>query len=278
MRAKAVVWLAIIALALLGLTPGVAAQEEAAQTPQGPGPAPAPGRAALAASQQVPMTPGAVPVGVVPAIPVSGTAAPGPTPTNLGGEVSTMGPYTLGPDDVVQIDVRNQPEFSGSFVIGQDGMIQYGIIGDIPANGLTKEELAEVVADSLKRYVRFPSVYVTITGFNSKAIYVLGRVAAPGKYAMRGDAIKIRDALVAAGLEAQYAALSRVRVIKPAADGDPQVRKVNLQKAMYRGELADDIELVNGDVVVVPTSLWGYIALGFRFVLSPVVSVAKWAI
>src|SRR3989338_1547241 len=264
-----------VAMALAVMAPYAAAQEEVAQTPQGPGPAMGPGHAPVAASPSSPMGPGAVPVGVVPAIAVSGTPASVPTPTNLGGEVSTLGPYTLGPDDVVFIDVRNQPDFSGSFVVGQNGMIQYGIIGDVKADGLTKEELAEVVADRVQQYVRFPSVHVTITGFNSKAIYIVGRVASPGKYAMRGDTNKIRDALVAAGLEAEYAALARVRVIKT-DPSKPKVKKVNLQRVLYKGQTADDVDLVNGDVVMVPTSLWGYVSLFFKALFGPVTRVAKW--
>jgi len=49
--------------------------------------------------------------------------------------------YTLGRGDVIEIIVRNQPEFSGKFVIGPDGNIQYRFVGDIKAEGLTKEEL-----------------------------------------------------------------------------------------------------------------------------------------
>jgi hypothetical protein len=46
--------------------------------------------------------------------------------------------YTLGRDDIIQIDVRNQPEFSGMFLIGFDGRIQYNYLGDIPIAGMTK--------------------------------------------------------------------------------------------------------------------------------------------
>ena len=116
------------------------------QTPQGPGPAQGPGRAPLGAASYAPMTTADGAVGLVPAVRVSGVQAPGAVPTNLGGDISTVGPYTLGPDDVVHIDVRNQPEFTGTFVVGQNGMIQYGILGDIKANGLAKAELADVVA------------------------------------------------------------------------------------------------------------------------------------
>lgn len=251
-------------------------KDKVVQVPQGPGPAPTAGHAAVGASATSPMSTAPGAVGVVPAFAISGETANGPVPTNLGGQVSTLGPYTLGPDDVVFIDVRGQPEFTGQFVVGHDGIIQYGILGDVQADGLTKEALAQVVADRLKQYVRFPSVHVTITGFNSKAIYIFGRVGSPGKYAMRGDAIKIRDALVAAGLEAQYAALGRVRIIKTDPKA-PKVRHVNLSQVVYKGRTAEDVDLVNGDVIVVPTSLWGYIAIGFRSLFSPIVRIARFA-
>jgi hypothetical protein len=52
-------------------------------------------------------------------------------------------PYTLGIEDVLEIIVQNQPEFSGRYVIGPDGKIQYSFVGDIKAEGLTKAELKQ---------------------------------------------------------------------------------------------------------------------------------------
>ena len=48
-------------------------------------------------------------------------------------------PYTLGIGDVVDVQVRNQPEFSEKYIVGPDGNIQYAFVGDIQAEGLTKE-------------------------------------------------------------------------------------------------------------------------------------------
>ena len=182
-----------------------------------------------------------------------------PTPTNLGGPIVTMGPYTLGKDDIVHIAVRGQPDFSGNFVVSPEGKIQYGYVGDIQAEGLTKEHLRDIITEKLKQYVRVPSVQVTILGFNSKAIYILGKVARPGKYAMRGDSIKIRDALIAAGLVTSHAALKRVQIIK-ADPTDPTHRTVNLKSVLYKGKMKDNIDLVAGDIVLVPSTVWGAIS------------------
>ena len=192
-----------------------------------------------------------------------------PTTTNLGAPAMNWGPYTLGPDDVVHIAVRNQPEFTGTFVIGHDGKIQMGLLGDIDADELTKEELGHRVEERLKRYVRLPIVLVTIVGFNSKAIYILGRVARPGKYAMRGDSIKIRDAVIAAGLVVQHAKLRQVHIIKSDPD-DPSFKIIDLQKVLYKGQMKDNVDLVAGDIVVVPTTIWGGINDFLNSLLSPV--------
>jgi protein involved in polysaccharide export with SLBB domain len=191
-----------------------------------------------------------------------------PTQTNLGAPAINWGPYTLGPDDVVFIAVRNQPEFTGTFAIGHDGKIQFGFLGDIEANGLTKEQLARRIEESLRQYVRVPSVNVTIIGFNSKAIYILGRVSNPGKYAMRGDSIPIRDAVIAAGLVVHHAKLRKVHIIKADAK-DPTYRVVDLHKILYKGQMHQNVELVDGDIVVVPTTVWGGINDFLRELIAP---------
>jgi len=192
-----------------------------------------------------------------------------PTTTNLGVPAINWGPYTLGPDDVVHIVVRNQPEFTGVYVIGHDGKIQFGFIGDVQADGLTKEQLAREVEQHLRRYIRVPSVVVTIVGFNSKAIYILGRVARPGKYAMRGDSVKVRDAVIAAGLVVRHAKLRKVHVVK-SDPATPSFRIIDLQKVLYQGIMKNNIDLVAGDIVVIPTTIWG----GINDFLSELISAS----
>lgn len=164
------------------------------------------------------------------------------------------GPYTLGRDDIIRIDVRNQPEFSGDFQIGFDGRIQYNYVGDIPLAGLTKYEVQQVVEKLLDRYIRVPVVTVLILAYNSKVVYVIGEVGRPGKFIMRGDAIKLREAILAAGLPTHDAALRRVHVIKPDLY-EPRIRVVNMKKILYKGQLKDDVDLYPGEIVVVPSTV-----------------------
>ncbi len=239
------------------------------QVPQEPGPALGPQPIEdLVVYKPIPNS--MLPSSVTPAAPGE-TAAPvnSARATGLGGAVvMPMGPYTLGRDDVLSVAVRGQPEFTGTYVIGPDGSLQYGYLGDVKAEGLTKEQLQDVLTELLKKYVRVPAVQVTIIGFNSKAIYIFGNVTRPGKYAMRGDSIKIRDAVIAAGLMTQHAALHRVHIIK-SDPKDPSYRIVDLKDVLYKGKMKHNVDLVAGDIVVVPTTVWGQVTGFIASLIDP---------
>ncbi|GEM_PF-2126572 len=184
------------------------------------------------------------------------------------------GPYTLGRDDVIHVDVRNQPEFSGDFAIGFDGRIQYNYLGDIPIGGLTKYEVQQVLEKMLDRYIRVPSVTVMIVAYNSKVVYVIGEVARPGKFIMRGDVIKLREAILAAGLPTHDAALGRIHVIKPDLN-DPRVRVINMKRILYAGKLKDDVDLYPGEIVVVPSTVLSKINDFLSSLLNPITRAAS---
>lgn len=163
-------------------------------------------------------------------------------------------PYTLGVADVVNINVRNQPEFSGEFEVGPDGMIQYSFVGDIRTEGLTKHELRDVIVKELERYVKTPEVSVSIADYRSKNVYILGDVARPGRYPLRGDSISLKEAIVEAGLPTRGAALRRIYIVKP-DETTPTYKKIDLYNILYKGIMKDNVDLVPGNIVVVPSTV-----------------------
>src|SRR5688572_9261415 len=74
---------------------------------------------------------------------------PPPDPTPMDRE-----PYTIGVTDVLRISVWKNPELSVDAVpVRTDGMISVPLINDVQAEGLTPEELKEVIARELSEYV-----------------------------------------------------------------------------------------------------------------------------
>src|SRR5206468_4151868 len=71
---------------------------------------------------------------------------PDPTPMD-------RAPYTIGVTDVLKITVWKNPELSVDAVpVRSDGMISVPLINDVQAEGLTPEELKDVITRELTEY------------------------------------------------------------------------------------------------------------------------------
>lgn len=182
--------------------------------------------------------------------------------------------YTLGPDDVVSIEVRRHPEFSGRYAVNSEGKIGYKYIGDINVSGLTKIELKQRLTAILGEYIIEPDVDVQIVAYLSKVFYVVGEVHRPGKFFMRGDMISVREALVQAGLPTDAAAMRRSRLITPDESGKKKPGNnyvsVNVYSLLYEGNLEENLVMGPNDILYVPATA---MAKMLR-VISPATSAA----
>ena len=182
--------------------------------------------------------------------------------------------YTLGPNDVIAIEVRRHPEFSGQYTINSEGKIEYKFVGDIIVNGLTKAELNERLTEVLSEYIIEPEIDVSIVAYLSKVFYVVGDVSRPGKFYMKGNTVTVREALVQANLPTQAAAMGRCRLITPNSTGKNNFVDVNVFKLLYEGDLKENLDMEPGDVLYVPATV---IAKIIR-VVSPVTNLAGQAV
>ena len=160
--------------------------------------------------------------------------------------------YTLGFQDVIEVSVLRHSEVSGQFPINAEGAIQYKFVGDIKIAGLKKDEVKDLLFEKLSHYIINPEITVTITGFNSKTVYVVGEVGNPGKIPMRGDTITVREALVQAGLPLLSGKLKAAKLITPDTSGAAAVQGVNIHKLLYQGDLRENLVMVPGDTLYIP--------------------------
>ncbi|MDP3789215.1 MAG: polysaccharide biosynthesis/export family protein, partial [Candidatus Omnitrophota bacterium] len=180
--------------------------------------------------------------------------------------------YTLGPDDVIEIDVRRHPEFSGQYPVNSEGKIEYKFVGDVLVAGLTKVELQERLAKILSEYIVEPDVNVRIAAYLSKVFYVVGEVNMPGKFYMKGNTIPAREALVAAGLPAVgSSAMRKCRLVTPDGRGRNNYKYIDAYALLYGGDLRQNIEMKPGDVLYVPSTIMAKIIR----VISPVTNAVS---
>jgi polysaccharide export outer membrane protein len=197
----------------------------------------------------------------IPAAVLAAATASGVTPL----EAEAMR-YTLGPDDVVAVQIQRHPEFSGTFPVNLEGKIQMQFVGDVDVTGLTKKELAEKIAKLVSSYVINPEVDVTILEYRSKYYLVIGEVNRPGRFFMRSETTTVKDAIIEAGLPMFSAAMRKCVVITPDKNGRIKKRAVDVYAILYGGNLRKNLELHPGDTLYVPSTV---MAKAFR-VIAPI--------
>ncbi len=160
------------------------------------------------------------------------------------------GKYKLGATDAIQVSVRRESDLSGIYTIRPDGYITLDFVGDIYVEGMTPMQVADVLAKTLRPYIRDPDVTIRVTGFNSKKYYVFGETMGVGEFAFDGDITVLRAFSRAKGVT-NRAAWDRIRLVR-ATTTTRQVFKVNLADIVKAGRWETNIQLKASDIIYVP--------------------------
>jgi len=149
-----------------------------------------------------------------------------------------------------------------STVVGPDGKVYFNILPGTDVWGLTLAQARARFEDELSKYVKEkPQVSVALRGIESKQVWVLGRVTAPGVYplatpvtllealSMAGGTMSLtsyRDQ-EAAGIGEELADMQRSFVVRHG-----RVLPVDFQRLIQRGDLSQNIYLQPDDFVYIP--------------------------
>jgi len=185
---------------------------------------------------------------VLGALGCNGSAPPLPPPEPLPGERAT---YVIGVPDQLQVSVWKNPELSISAVVRSDGKISVPLLDDVQAEGLTAEELKEVLTTELSEFIQAPDVTVIVLAMNSKTATLMGPGVGRSTLVPLQRPTRVLDAIAANGGFTTFAKKNRVRIIRPTADGG--MTEYNFSyKGYLNGDLKSNILLEPGDTIVVP--------------------------
>jgi polysaccharide export outer membrane protein len=164
--------------------------------------------------------------------------------------ISQAGPeYKIGPEDQIRISVWENKELTLDLVVRPDGKISMPLIQDVVAEGQTATELANTIQQRLVAFIKEPQVSVIVLQVNAPKFFVIGNVAKPGTFPLRGET-SILQALSLAGGFTQFASPRSIKLIRNTA-GKQEVRKVNYNK-IIDADGEGNYLLKSGDTIVVP--------------------------
>jgi polysaccharide export outer membrane protein len=170
-------------------------------------------------------------------------------------EASLQSEYRIGPGDMLQVFVWNQPELTVTVPVRPDGMISTPLIAGVPAEGKTPPQLAKDLEVALAEFVRNPVVSVMVTEFvgsYAEQIRVVGQAAKPQSLTYRAN-MTLLDVMIAVGGLAEFAAGNRAVLVRQ--EGGQQTRiKVRLGDLLDKGDISANVPMRPGDVLIIPES------------------------
>ncbi|MGE5491134.1 MAG: XrtA/PEP-CTERM system exopolysaccharide export protein [Actinomycetota bacterium] len=162
--------------------------------------------------------------------------------------------YIIGPGDVVNIVVWRNPELSMTVPVRPDGKLASPLVENLNAIGKDPSSLAREIEGALGKYIRDPVVTVVVTQFvgpYSQQIRVVGEAAKPQMLAYKQN-MTLLDVMIAVGGITDFADGNRASILRTAEGGKQY--GVRIKDLVKRGDLAANVEMKPGDIVVIPQS------------------------
>jgi polysaccharide export outer membrane protein len=159
--------------------------------------------------------------------------------------------FVIGNDDVLSINVWNEPNISRVIPVRSDGKISLPLAGEIQAAGQTPLKLEQDITGRLKSYIAEPEVTVMVQEIKSQKFNILGQVNKPGSYVL-GSSLTVLDAIAAAGGFRDFAKQKNIYVLRQNADGTQTKLPFNYKEVLKGQNLAQNIKLQPRDTIVIP--------------------------
>jgi polysaccharide biosynthesis/export protein len=180
---------------------------------------------------------GAIPILLLAAVPLSAQ--------------QTAPDYRLHPGDKVVIGVYDDPKLlPQEMTVTPDGKLSYPLAGEMTVGGRTVGQVRAEMESRLKKYISDPVATVIVTDVKGNVAYVVGQVNKPGSIIMN-PTINVLQALSMVGGTNPYAKLDSIIVIR-SSGGKQSVLQFKYGQVSSGKDLAQNVELESGDIVVVP--------------------------
>ena len=172
--------------------------------------------------------------------------------------------FTLGPGDKLDIEILGEATSKTTTVVGPDGKLYYSLLPGLDVWGLTLSQVKSRLEEGLAKYVREPpQVNLTVRAVESRHIWILGYVQAPGIYPLASP-MTLLEAIARAGGNLNLSSFRQEEAFG-ASDELADLRRsfvlrhgkllpVDFQRLILHGDLSQNIYLQPDDFVYLPAA------------------------
>ena len=171
--------------------------------------------------------------------------------------------YRIRAGDVLQVEVLEDPSLDRGVAVLPNGQISFPFAGTLQAGGRTIVQVQTSLRDALApNFAAPPTVFVGVQPSrdpNAGAqalrgptidVYFVGEVNQPGLVEVKRGTTLLQAVAVSGGVS-RFAAIKRIQLRRTGSDDVQRVTILNY-KALADGAVTNDIELKDGDVILVP--------------------------
>lgn len=165
--------------------------------------------------------------------------------------LTTPATYVLGPDDELTINYTGINESSVDAKVNPDGAIQLPYAGMVAVSGLTLEQATQKIRNKMK--LAYPAlatgktqVFVTLSGFKTIRVAVIGEAERPGNYFVNALA-SFFNVLYQSGGPSEKGSLRKIELIR----NNRVIETIDFYAFLQKG-LLKDIRLEDQDIIRFP--------------------------
>lgn len=163
----------------------------------------------------------------------------------------SMADAPVGPRDVLEIRVLEDPTINARTVVSEDGQIVLNVLERVQVSGLTGPEIEARLKSLLEAgYLTKATVVVQVVEYASKPISVIGAVVRPGRISATGSTTLIQAITQAGGLTAGHG--RELYVLRTGRNGLTEQVAVDIDQLMVDGNPDLNIPLAPNDLINVP--------------------------
>jgi polysaccharide export outer membrane protein len=163
--------------------------------------------------------------------------------------------YVIGPGDTMEIFVWGNEELTSGGIVRPDGKFTTRLVEDLEASGKTSTQLARDIEKAYSEYVRNPVVSVIVNGFigvPEQQVRVVGEASQPLRIPFRRH-MTLLDLMIDVGGVTEFAAGNKSVLVRW-EDGIQNSYGLRLDDLLNDGDISANINLLPGDIVIIPES------------------------
>jgi protein involved in polysaccharide export with SLBB domain len=161
--------------------------------------------------------------------------------------VPVPGNYVLGPGDEIDLKIWGAVETALRLAVDRNGQITIPRVGTFTVAGTRADQLERTLQSQVARVFTNFQLNATLGRLRSIQVYVVGQARQPGAYNVSGFSTLI-SALFESGGPSPTGTLRNIQLVRA---GQTQAT-IDLYNFIHSGQTQGDVQLMPGDVIVIP--------------------------